>query len=115
MMCGRSPFRFGPSSPLACWGRMMPSFFQVERSLDEYIEKPLKLLSVVDVLVQGSLHLEKRRHHPAPGGEILGRVHREAVEVIVGGRAEEAFPVHIEGVADPDDAAAVRVDGFAVS
>jgi len=26
---------------------MIPSLFQVARSLDEYIEKPLKLLSVV--------------------------------------------------------------------
>ncbi len=46
-MCGRSPLRFGPSWPLGCCGRMIPSFFQVARSFDEYIENPLKSLSVV--------------------------------------------------------------------
>lgn len=45
---------------------------------------------------------------------ILRRVHREAVEVVVGRGAEEVLPVHVEGVADPDDAPAVRVDGRAV-
>ena len=48
MMWGRSPFRLGPSSePLACCGRMIPSFFQVAMFFDEYMEKPLKSLSVV--------------------------------------------------------------------
>ena len=48
MMCGLSPFRLGPSNePAPCCGRMIPSFFQVAMSFDEYMEKPLKALSVV--------------------------------------------------------------------
>ena len=49
-----------------------------------------------------------------PGGEIPRRVHREAVEVVVGGGAEEVLAVHVEGVAHLDDAAAVRVHALAV-
>ena len=44
-----------------------------------------------------------------PSGEVLRRVHREAVEVVVGRRAEEVLSVQVIGVADLDDAAAVRV------
>src|SRR4029079_13000317 len=49
-----------------------------------------------------------------PGGEIAGRVHREADEVVVGRGAEERHAVHVERVADLDDAAAVRVHALAV-
>src|SRR6185436_10931307 len=49
-----------------------------------------------------------------PGGEIAGRVHREADEVVVGGGAEEVHAVHVERVAHLDDAAAVRVHALAV-
>ena len=44
-----------------------------------------------------------------PGRHVLRRVHGEAVEVVVGGGAEEVLAVHVERVADLDDAAAVRV------
>src|SRR4030095_2327023 len=49
-----------------------------------------------------------------PGGEIAGGVHREADEGVCGGGAEGVHALHVERVADLDDAAAVRVHALAV-
>src|SRR5450432_3368992 len=49
-----------------------------------------------------------------PAREVLRRVHRETIEVVVGGRAREVLAVQIEGVAHLDDPSAVSVDGVAV-
>src|SRR6185312_15860268 len=49
-----------------------------------------------------------------PSREVLRRVHREAVEVVVGGRAVEELAVQVIGVADHDDAAAMGVHQLSV-